>query len=122
MSCLFNSMSHFFNEPPQQIRNKICDYLQENKPIIEGLETSEILQMESNNYIQNMRSPNTWGGAIEIQAACNIWNVQINVLNYRDGNRNGNNVIEFLPISRVDNTPRLIRVYWTGGHYEPIRE
>jgi len=119
MSCLFNSLSHFFPEDSFTIRQQICDYLQAGKPIIEGLETHEVLTFESNNvdsYISNMRSTSTWGGAIEIQAACNIWNVQINVSNYRDIN---NRIIEFLPINGT--SLRTISVYWTGGHYEPIR-
>ena len=40
MSCLFNSLSHFIGEPSNEIRQKICDYLQENKPILDGALTS----------------------------------------------------------------------------------
>jgi hypothetical protein len=57
----------------------------------------------------------TWGGAIEIQVACNIWNVKINVHNYRD--RNGK-VIEFIPLN--NDFKNVINIYWNGGHYEPI--
>jgi hypothetical protein len=118
MSCLFNSLRFFIDENSFNIRQQICDYLQENKPIIEGLETYDVLAFENDNindYITNMRSMTTWGGAIEIQCACNIWNLQINVLNYRD---DGNKVIEFIPINK--NITRVISIYWTGGHYEPI--
>jgi len=118
MSCLFNSLNYFINEGSYEIRQKICDYLQENKPIIDGLETNYILSLEncsSNQYITNMRSINTWGGAIEIQCACNIWSLCINVKNYRDNN---NKVIEFIPLNNTFN--KIINVYWTGGHYEPI--
>ena len=68
-----------------------------------------------------MRSPSTWGGAIEIQAACNIWNLRINVSNYRDFSPKdeNNKVIEFLPINGV--VKESINIYWNGGHYEPIR-
>ena len=120
MSCLFNSLSHFIHENSLQIRLKICDYLQNNQPIIDGLDTHKVLNFESINaetYIQNMRSPSTWGGAIEIQAACNIWNLRINVKNYRDSN---NRTIEFLPLN--NNYNNTIHLYWTGGHYEPITE
>jgi hypothetical protein len=119
MSCLFNSLSYFINEDSFKIRQKICDYLQENKPIIDGIETCEILKFESNNtntYVTNMRSTSTWGGAIEIQAACNIWNLQINVSNYRDRN---NRIIQFIPLKI--NYEKTINIYWTGGHYEPIK-
>lgn len=119
MSCLFNSLSYFIPEDSCKIRQLICDYLQENKPIIDGLETYEVIKFENadtNKYISNMRLTSTWGGAIEIQCACNIWNLQINVSNYRDRE---NKIIEFIPLHK--NNEKTINIYWTGGHYEPIR-
>ncbi len=122
MSCLFNSLSYFIKEHSFNIRQQICDYLQQNKPIIDGLETSEILKFENNDinaYISNMRSTSTWGGAIEIQAACNIWNLRINVSNYRDNTQNAVKIIEFVPINGI--IKESINIYWNGGHYEPIK-
>ena len=40
MSCLFNSMSHFFPEDSNTIRQRICDYLERGGSIIEGLDTN----------------------------------------------------------------------------------
>lgn len=117
MSCLFNSLSYFFIIDSNTIRHKICDYLEENNKIIDGLDTNFILNMEDTNYIKNMRESSTWGGAIEIQAACNIWNIKIVVHNRRDIN---NTIIEFLPINN-NNFIGIINLEWTGGHYEPIR-
>jgi hypothetical protein len=119
MSCLFNSLSYFIHEDSYKIRQIICDYLQENKPIIDGLQTVEVLKLENNDaniYISNMRLPSVWGGAIEIQAACNIWNIRINVFNYRDAE---NKIIEFIPLHGI--IENSINIYWNGGHYEPIR-
>uniref|UniRef100_A0A6C0H357 OTU domain-containing protein n=1 Tax=viral metagenome TaxID=1070528 RepID=A0A6C0H357_9ZZZZ len=118
MSCLFNSLSYFIKDDSLKIRHVICDYLEQNKSIIDGMQTKEILQYENNNenYIQNMRNPCTWGGAIEIQCACNIWNSRIIVLNNRD---NGYRQIEFIPLS--GQYERTMYLEWTGGHYEPIR-
>ena len=118
MSCLFNSLNYFIKEGSYEIRQKICNYLQENKPIIDGLDTNYILSLEDNsaeNYISKMRLIHTWGGAIEIQCACNIWGLCINVKNYRDNN---NRTIEFIPLNNSHN--KTIYVYWNGGHYEPI--
>lgn len=120
MSCLFNSLSYFINETSIDIRNKICDYLEQNKPIIEEIETNKIIEYENNSvhdYINNMRSPSTMGGAIEIQAGCNIWNMSINVHNYRDP---FNKIIQFIPINKI--YYKTIDIYWTGGHYEPIKK
>lgn len=116
MSCLFNSLSYFFVLDSYSIRQKICDYLEQNNKIIDGLDTKFILNMENDNYIINMRNPSSWGGAIEIQAACNIWNVKIVVHNKRDIN---NSIIEFLPVN--SQFIGVINLEWTGGHYEPIR-
>jgi len=116
MSCLFNSLSYFISSDSNTIRQTICDYLQENKPIIDGISTHEILSMENNNYIQHMRNSSTWGGAIEISAACNLWNVKIIVYDIRTQQRTA---IEFIPITCV--AERTIELEWSGGHYEPKR-
>ena len=137
MSCLFNSMSHFIKEDggPSGIRQRICDYLEKNLPILEGMETCDVLQLESPtaaHYISKMRKPSTWGGAIEIQCACNIWNARIIVHDIRTRNNNNNsnsnnnnNKIEFLPLqtSNAEPQPHSLEIIleWSGGHYEPRR-
>jgi uncharacterized protein YpbB len=115
MSCLFNSMSYFLPYSSNEIRQQICNYLEENKPIMESMETKQILAMEKPNYIASMRQSSTWGGAIEIQAACNIWNLKIMVKNIRN---NPVSNIEFIPLHK--NPARTIHISWNGGHYEPI--
>jgi hypothetical protein len=117
MSCLFNSLSYFINEPSYNIRQKICDYLAENKQIIDGLETNFILNLENPNYVENMRSMSTWGGAIEIQCACNIWRTKIIVKDIRYSSSCKN--IEFVPLNNVFD--KEIYLEWSGGHYEPVR-
>ena len=118
MSCLFTSLNYFIKEGNYEIRQKICDYLQENKPIMSDLDTKDVLLFEDSsveNYIMKMRLSSTWGGAIEIQAACNIWKLKINVINIRDSKQK---TIEFLPLS--ENCNNIINISWNGGHYEPI--
>ena len=120
MSCLFNSISYFIKDvSSQKIRDKICDYLESNKPIIEGIETKDILDLDRSNYISSMRQSSTWGGAIEIQAACNIWKLSIIVQNKRNVSGGKKSSIEFLPVS--GNPKYTIELEWTGGHYEPVR-
>jgi hypothetical protein len=136
MSCLFNSMSYFIKDDrgSNGIRQRICDYLEQNLPIIEGMETRDVLMLEApsyDKYISNMRKPSTWGGAIEIQCACNIWNTRIIVHDIRNRNRNGNKCIEFVPLqtpvaipsssTNVKPVEHAIHLEWSGGHYEPRR-
>lgn len=115
MSCLFNSLSHFVPETSIIIRQKICNYLESNNKIIDGLETKDILNMESRNYIKDMRNSSTWGGAIEIQAACNIWKMSVIVHDIRGVTRKK---ICFLPIATE--ITKTINISWSGGHYEPL--
>ena len=125
MSCLFNSLSYFIPQTdPQAIRARICDYLQANSPIIDGIATHDVLQLDSgaspDQYIGAMRSPSTWGGAIEIQAACNIWNARIVVHDIRSVHVQ---TIEFLPVSNdtINSPDKTFALEWSGGHYEPRR-
>lgn len=114
MSCLFNSLGQLLNIPTDTMRNEICDYLAANKPIMDGMTTADIIAMEQPNYVERMRSPSTWGGAIEIQAAVNMYKARIFVENRRDRSRN----IEFLPLEKEP--VMTLTIYWTGGHYEPV--
>ena len=117
MSCLFNSMSYFFCQDSNTIRQKICNYLERGGTIIEGLDTKLILSFEQPNYIERMKNTNTWGGAIEIQAACTIWNTKIIVYNIRDTKRSK---IIFAPYNNI-NCVNCIHIAWSGGHYKPIK-
>jgi len=119
MSCLFNSLSYFLDEDTNTIRQTICDYLGSNKPIMDGIETKQILLLsDGDNYVNHMRRTSTWGGAIEIQAACNIWNMDINVINIRDNTIK--KIIEFKPV--CGESLKQITITWNGGHYEPVRQ
>jgi OTU-like cysteine protease len=137
MSCLFNSLSYFIPQTdPQAIRARICDYLQANSPIIDGMATHDVLQLDSlttsDQYIGAMRTLTTWGGAIEIQAACAIWNARIVVHDIRSSHGNGHGpkqTIEFLPVANdandandaINSPDKTFTLEWSGGHYEPVR-
>jgi len=118
MSCLFNSLQHFLPPDSNQTRQAICDYLEANQPIIDGISTRVILNLENPNYIPLMRHGSTWGGAIEIQAACNIWNTSVVVHDIRRVNQDGKDVaIQFIPVKSTYN--KEIHINWNGGHYTP---
>ena len=86
MSCLFDSLSVYLPHSASEIRRKICDYLEDNNTILDGLDTRSILEQEHAGYVPWMRDQSTWGGAIEIKAACDIWNVAIQVHNTQETN------------------------------------
>jgi len=117
MSCLFNSLSHFLPISSSQIRKEVCDYLAENKPILDGLETSKIIDT---NYIKMMRDSSTWGGGVEIQAACNLYKIRIIVESLRVMD-NKNKPIVFIPVSGSGFYLKSCHLTWNGSHYEPSK-
>jgi len=120
MSCLFNSLGRLLAKDPQALRQEICNYLEAGSPVVEGLNTVDILTMEAGNpktYIANMRRPQTWGGAIEIQAAAVLHSARIVVRNIRSHQR-GAKDIEFLPVTGTVGS--TLTISWNGGHYEPV--
>ena len=118
MSCLFNSLSHFTHDAPQAIRGRICDYLAEDPELVDDMSASLVISLESGRdlagYVGQMRSPSTWGGAIEIRAFVQLWKRPVRVWVIRTGRW-----IEF-PCSG-DAAGSECKISWTGGHYEPMR-
>lgn len=116
MSCLFNSLSRLTGESAQQIRLKICDYLINDPALYEDLSASLAVSIEKKMelpvYIQKMRSPSTWGGAIEIRAFVNLWQRPVKVWAILQ-----KRWIEF-PCQNP--TGPECKISWSGGHYEPI--
>lgn len=119
MSCLFDSLSKFSsNCSSNELRTIICDYLIENPTLIDNLKADEIINYDSNmsleKYIEKMRLSSTWGGSIEIKSFCNIFNINVIVINIRDNNER----IEFL--SCHSNCNQTIEITWSGGHFERL--
>lgn len=125
MSCLFNSIAFFLKLNSFEVRSLICDYLKKGEVIMDGMITKDILNLTyDGDYISNMRKRETWGGAIEIQAACMIWNMEINVKNTRDSKilKEKVSVITFSPVNNnLKSIKRIITITWNGYHYEPVK-
>ena len=115
MSCLFNSFAALVGEDAQAIRGRICDWLATDPALLDDLPASLVVEIESgqalDRYVSRMRSPSTWGGAIEIRAFVQLWKRPVRVWVIRS-----KRWIEF-PFSEGEE----LKISWTGGHYEPIR-
>lgn len=118
MSCLFDSLVRGLqlSTSSQMLRESICDHLASN-PNISGLPASDVV-LSSNNqslasYISDMRRPSTWGGALEIKAACDLHHVTVYVLVLHTGR-----TIEFLP---EGDSIKRINLSWSGSHFECMR-
>ena len=75
MSCLFDTLSVFLKKPTSTIRAEICDYLATNPVLLDGIDTITILNDPL--YVIKMRDSLTWGGAIELRAASQLWQLHI---------------------------------------------
>lgn len=118
MSCLFRSLSYYLKGiDERKLREQICNYLEENPPLMDDLKLDEILKSEGNatldSYIQAMRNEATWGGAIEIKAFCEIFHVGIEVFV-----QSSQKSIYFYP-SEPRTPPLFARIEWMGVHFEP---
>jgi len=105
MSCLFRSLSKFVNIETDDLRQNICDFLDENPKLIDSIRVNDITP---NNYVLNMRNNETWGGGIEIKAFCEMYNYQVNV--YIPNEK----IITFYP-QRLP--VRIINIKWSGNHF-----
>lgn len=114
MSCLFQSFSRLIEKDHCEIRKEICDYLQEDNVLFDNLTIKDIAEFEGmskDQYINNMRQYHTWGGAPEIKAFCELYNICVKVLVTQD-----NKEIVFTPKTQT----KIIKISWNGGHFEPI--
>ena len=122
MSCLFDSIAALIGTDGSLVRKEVCDYLEKNGELICGMKTKDVLDWAKPNhipggtdYISHMRKRNSWGSAVEIQCACNIWNVRIHVRDTDD-----EKWIEFQPVSGQCTPTQTLRLVWyRRGHYEP---
>jgi hypothetical protein len=71
------------------------------------------------DYIHVMRNDSTWGGALEIQSICNMFNIGIRV------HTGGRIPIEFVPaaaIKPLSPIEYILDITWNGCHFQAISE
>ena len=108
MSCLFDTLSVFLEKPTSVIRAEICDYLATNPNLLEGIDLHTVFN--DPDYVAKMRNSTTWGGAIELRAASQLWHLHI-IVHHANGTP-----IEF--ISPIQGTS--IHIHWSGTHYTAL--
>ena len=113
MSCLFIAFEKFVNINHEIIRKTICDSLANNDPIMKDIDTNIILTTEDPDYIKKMRSINTMGSAIEIQAFCNIYNASVRCYITLDRST----YVDFITLYPNEFTKNF-KLIWAHHHYE----
>ena len=110
MSCLFKALSNFTADNPEELRSKICDFLEQNPILFADIRVNDIVKWEKDsNYIMNMRDSETWGGAIEIKSFCEIYKIQVNVHIIMN-----NRIVNFIPLHEPIS---IINITWNGNHF-----
>lgn len=121
-ACLFESLCRFSNRNHQELRETICDFLEEKPTLGEYKVGDDILKFEMGEnleeYIKEMRKLDTWGGAIEIQAFCELTGVKVVVLALESPTNKKRSAYEHLPKNWKNGT---LFILYTGNHFEPIR-
>ncbi len=120
MSCLFDSLSYFtLSEDANSLREKITNFIHQDPIMISpDIRLSHILQSENTNleqYVRTMRLSDTWGGAIEIKAFCELFQVPVKVEIEADKRQ-----IEFIP-TRMRQGQKTIFISWNGNHFVPTK-
>lgn len=122
MSCLFNSIGSLLNLDPTRLRQSVCDYLSSNPAIFDdGTKAKDVVKwltkQSLENYVNEMRSSQTWGGAYEIRVICDLHKCKINVYDTRS---EPNKIISFTPQRLRAN--RELDIRWNGCHFSPVKQ
>lgn len=132
MSCLFDSISSYTkNCNSSQLRQMVADYLSTDPSFWGDLKFSDVFEWfdekdvhycrRVGDYINVMRNDATWGGALEIQSICNMFNIGVRV--HTGG---GRIPIEFVPAATVRSSSspieHILDITWNGCHFQAISE
>lgn len=117
MSCLFNALGAHTGEQGEVVRQKLVQFMRSNPTLGGDMKTHDVIRWESQQdpttYFARMQSSSTWGGAVEISAFVQLYNLNVCVHNIRDHNTK---LIRFVK----PGAQRCVAITWNGGHYEPI--
>jgi hypothetical protein len=114
MSCLFNAIGQRLNKSGTDVRQEICKYLEENHNTeINDLKVKEWIEIGEEvpfaEYVNAMKQPRTWGGAVECFSASIIYNIAIVIL------YNGRKI---RICSNENNNQTEIELHYNGSHYQ----
>ena len=116
MSCLFDSLSKFTTHSSNDLRRHIVSYLRTNPKLMDETTFEELMKWEetdSGSYINEMSGESTWGGAIEIKAFVNMFQVNVNVHIPMI-----QKIFEFK--YEQENNDKYVNILWTGNHFVPL--
>jgi hypothetical protein len=113
MSCLFHSIGACLGFTQEAVRHDILEYMVDNADkkhddvkLKDWIESAEDVSFEA--YLADMRKEDTWGGAVELDIACLLYNANV--------------IVHFNKKRIVIGTPRSkeLHIKYTGNHFEPL--
>jgi hypothetical protein len=73
-------------------------------------------ESDDQQYLQSMNQDSTWGGAIEIKAFVNLFNVNVTVHIPQM-----NKAVEFVRDEQQKSNYPTVNILWTGNHFVPLK-
>lgn len=113
MSCLFDSLIAVGRVPEtaQQMRIKLVDHILDQANLYRKHIEAESGESVA-DYCRRMRAEHTMGDYTMIVASCRVYNWAVRIV-FKNTQRE--HLVEIFP-----NTPRVICVAYTPGHYSPL--
>jgi len=123
MSCLFQSLGRHVRQDPELLRQIVCNFLArseyESNAYPSNMQFGNCFQTDTTPhtavplYVSHMRKSSTWGGAIEIQAFCDVYRYRVHCQILTNGK-----TTTFVPSDGI--YLKECTISWNGGHYEPV--
>ncbi len=116
MSCLFRALGPTVNIETETLRKMIATYLRTNPKLASEVNTADWVKWSGgslNDYTERMGKLGVWGGAIEIKAFCEMFDINV-VVNVRRTGRQ-------ISFESSKGGYKTIHLIWTGNHYELLR-
>lgn len=117
MSCLFYSLGPSVGLPAEVLRKRIVDYLKTNPIILDDITAADVIKWtEGSNlerYTNRMYNNGAWGGAIEIRAFCELFQVTVCVhVLYTNK--------QFTVEPSTTTSRKTVHISYNGSHFEPM--
>ncbi len=116
MSCLFDSLAPAVSLHSGVLRKAIAAYLKTDPKLLEDIKATDIISwtegLDLQSYTNRMAQSNTWGGAIEIRAFCELFEMNVIVHVQYTGYQFS------IETSKIPS--RTVHIRYDGSHFEPM--
>ena len=116
MSCLFNSLAPAVGLHPEVLRKALAAYLKTDPQLLDNIKATDIIKWTEgknlNDYAQRMSQPGVWGGAIEIRAFCELFEMDVCIHVLYTGQQ--------FSVETSKEPRKTVHISYTGNHFESM--